>query len=162
MYHNEVVLDFIIGEIIPLTLRVVKNNKPESGLIDMTVRVVDQVDGVEVLASSPVPETAEPGVYTFQWGSAPQEERELLALFEFGPRTSAEFFRIRRTGLDQPAQIIDVEVFEGPIVSVQVIEDEIVNVEVRDSEVVDILVVEEQIVNVEIVEEIVEVLVICA
>lgn len=137
-------MDFIIGEIIPLTLRVVKNNKPETGLT-MTVRVVDQEDGAEVLTSIAIPETSEPGVYTFLWGSAPLEERELLALFTFGPRTASEFFRIRRRPVAQIIQIAEVEVLQKQLIDVKVLQEQLVNVEVIANEQVDVLITQTNI-----------------
>lgn len=133
-------MDFQINEIIPLTLRVVKNNKPETGLIDMIVRVVDQEDGSEVLASTPVSETSEPGIYTFLWGSAPLEERDLLALFTFGPRTASEFFRIRRRPVAQIIQVAEVEVLQKQLIDVKVLQEQLIDVEVIANEQVDVLI----------------------
>lgn len=137
-------MDFTIGEIIPLTLRVVKNNKPDTGLT-MTVRVVDQEDGAEVLVSISVPETSESGVYTFLWGSAPLEERDLLALFTFGPRTASEFFRIRRRPVAQIIQIAEVEVLQKQLVNVKVLQEQLVNVEVAANEQIDVVITQPEI-----------------
>ncbi len=150
---------FEIGQDIPLTTRLLKNNKPDTEQT-VTVRVVDQKTGVEVLPSTSAPETIEPGVYTFLWTTPPQQERELLAIFDFGPRTVSEFFSIRDPSLIE-TQVANVVVREDEKFFVGVVQDQLVKVQLLDKEVFKVNVLPEPLVFVKLDQPIVNVLVIC-
>ena len=57
-----------VNEPIQLGLSLLRNRQPLSGET-ITVRVINQKTGAELLPLVVVPETAEPGVYNFEWNA---------------------------------------------------------------------------------------------
>lgn len=118
---------FEFDEDIPLTVRLLKNDKALTGQT-VTVRVVDDdAIATERLAETSTPETAEPGVYTFLWTTAPSLELNLIAIFEFGnagnKKTTSEFIKIRKATTSQDGgsilNVVEIEVVQDPIVSIE-------------------------------------------
>jgi len=77
-----------IGKDVDLSISLKRNRFPFSGQA-VTVRVVD-LDGVELLASTVVPETPEPGLYKYTWTDPPSEESSLAAIFKVKSRCYTE------------------------------------------------------------------------
>lgn len=156
---------FEFGESIPLTIFLLKNDKPLSGE-NVTVRVIDEVTQFEYLETTIDPETSEPGEYCFLWTTAPELELNLLVIFTIGTggnaKTSTEFIQIREA-IDDSDLIecnVTIEVSQD-IVSVAVVENETVNVNVNPDQVVEIEVAPDQIINIETSQVIAEILVDC-
>ena len=157
---------FEFNEDIPLTVLLLKNDKPSTGET-VTVRVVDDdVIALERLAETSAPETAEPGLYSFLWTNAPTLELNLVAIFQFGTggnkKTTSEFFKIRET-VDPELVPNEVDVFveQDDIVSIDVIENDIVDVNVINEPIVDVGVVQDDIVEIDTEQSVVEILVEC-
>lgn len=154
-------MTFFIDEVIPLTLRLTKNGRPISGAT-VTVRVVNQRDGLEILTSTPVLETIETGVYTFEWGTAPGEEIDLLVIFIAQNRDFFEFIKIRRKESVEEIQQVSVEVFQDQVVDVSVVQNDVVNIEVTPDPVVSILVDKDEPVFIDVIQQTVDIIVDCA
>jgi len=82
-----------IGQNIILSIRILRNNSIRTGLT-VNVRVTDALDGSEKLASTLVPETAELGVYSFEWTTPPQAISELIAFYKVGSLEYSESISI--------------------------------------------------------------------
>jgi len=83
------VAQFEIGKSVFLCVYLIKNNRPSSGKV-VIARVIKQSDATELLASTTLPETSEPGKYVFEWTSAPEEVINLLAIYDVGGKIFAE------------------------------------------------------------------------
>jgi len=142
---------FFIGEIIPLTIKIKQGPNPVTGLT-VTVVVTEQTTAIEKLASTVVPETSDPGVYSFPWGSAPGEESDLLITFFAQNRTFEQFIKIRRKESVEEIQEVSVEVLQDQKVDVVINQPEVVSIEVQQDEPITISVVD-QTVTVEVKQE---------
>lgn len=79
-------MNIFIGKDINLGLFFARNNRPLTGQT-ITVKVIDQNGGAQILADTTVVETSEPGVYNFLWQTVnptppPNTETDLIALFK--------------------------------------------------------------------------------
>ena len=84
--------EYIIGEPINLAAMLKRNRFPWTGQ-SVTVRVVED-DGTEVLASTVVPETSEPGLHSYEWTNPPQRIATFSALFMVKTRCYTEEIKI--------------------------------------------------------------------
>lgn len=156
---------FVFGEDIPLTLFLLKNDRPDAGQ-SVTVRVIDETTQFEYLATTPAPETSEPGEYNFLWTTAPELELNLLLIFTIGSggnaKTAIEFIKIMEAAdLDVVDCEVQVDVAEDSKIILDVVENEVVNVNVGTEQIVEIEVVEDQIAQIETEQVVVEILVDC-
>lgn len=88
---------FRIGKPVTLSLMLKRNDFPWPGQI-VSVRVVDD-SGVELLAATVVPETSEPGLYSFGWAGRPTSVSNLVALYTVLDRCYSEDIRIVSEGV---------------------------------------------------------------
>lgn len=157
---------FVFGEDIPLSIFLLKNDKPLSGEI-VAVRVINETTQLELLASTPVPESSEPGEYTFLWTVAPELELNLLAIFTIGTggnaKTSTEFFKIREAIDDSAIAPCDVliQTVQDDVVKIVAVENQVVAVNVFNEPIIEIDVIQNEVVQIKTTQAVVDVLVDC-
>ena len=88
-------IEAFIGESVILSRRLLKNNKVVTGA-DLKVRAIQLPVGNEVLASTSVPETLDPGCYAFEWSTFPSEETFLKAIYTVKNISESELIQVKR------------------------------------------------------------------
>jgi len=111
-------MNAIVGETIPLSIRIIENTFLVTGLT-VTVRVINLLTKTEVLASTPLVE-GDPGLYCFNWDSAPGSPSKLLATYSYLDRTTSEEITISKqivlaTGQEVLTGQITDEILQGQI-----------------------------------------------
>lgn len=101
-----------------------KNRKPLGGQT-VSVRVIDQKDGAELLPATVVPETAETGIYNFEWNRVnpnppPINITDLQALFTVRNEVFPELIQLRsktQNPSDFQATISDTEALKATVLN---------------------------------------------
>ncbi len=113
-----------------------RNNLPLIGQT-VTVRVINQTDGSELLPSTPCPETGEPGYYNFIWTDSnpnppPVITTQMLVFFD----SRSQVFS-RSLDLIEKANVISdisAEVFDSDILTAQVFDSDEFTAEIPDQD----------------------------
>lgn len=153
-------MEVLIGKPIVLSLLFLKGKQiPPSGSV-ATVRVINDLSHEELLPTTIMSESIQPGHFSFNWQTQPVKEITLRAIYTIRNKTTSEVIQIvREFSVDQEVelvvadtQIVDIIVQDTQIVNLETQDTQIVNLEVKDTQVVEIEVQDNQVVEI-IVEE---------